>query len=57
MSATDEEYLRIVLDAIRVCALYKPKFGQGAKAGGLTLEQFRNLYQGDAFYLKHPLIF
>ena len=61
MSAADEEYLQIVLDAIRVCALYKPKFGQGAKAGGLTLEQFRDLYRGDAFYgwfgLDNPMMY
>lgn len=31
MSGTDGEYLQIVLDAIRVCAHYKPKFGQGAE--------------------------
>ena len=50
MSGTDEEYLQIVLDAIRVSALYKPKFGRGASGEGLTLEQFQDLYQGDAFY-------
>ena len=27
MTAADEEYLQIVLDAIGVCARYKPKFG------------------------------
>jgi len=61
MSATDEEYLQVVLDAIRVCAQYKPKFGQGAKGGGLTLKQFRELYRGDAFYswfgLDNPMIY
>ncbi len=61
MTARDEEYLQIVLDAIRVCALYKPKFGQGLKGEGLTLEQFRNLYQGDAFYswfgLDNPMMY
>ena len=61
MSATDEEYLQIVLDAVRVCARYKPKFGQGAKGEGLTLEQFRELYQGDAFYswfgLDNPMMY
>ena len=51
----------MVLDAIRVCALYKPKFGQGSKGGGLTLEQFQELYQGDAFYswfgLDNPMMY
>ena len=61
MNATDKEYLKIVLDAIRVCAHYSPKFGQGAKGGGLTLEQFRELYQRDAFYswfgLDNPMMY
>ena len=61
MNARDEKYLQIVLDAIRVCAHYKPKFGKGAKGGGLTLEQFRELYQGDAFYswfgLDNPMMY
>ena len=41
----DEDYLRIMLDAIKVCSHYKPKFGQGPKGGGLTLNQFQELYQ------------
>ena len=61
MRGADEEYLQIVLDAIRVCTHYKPKFGQGAKSGGLTLEQFRHLYQRDAFYswfgLDNPMMY
>lgn len=50
MDGSDEQYVQIILDAIRVYAQYRPKFGQGAKGGGLTLEQFRELYQGDSFY-------
>ncbi len=61
MNHLDEEYLQIVLDAIRVCARYKPKFGQGAKGGGLTFEGFRDLYRKDAFYswfgLDNPLMY
>lgn len=57
----DEEYLKIVLDAIRVCSQYKPKFGQGSKSGGLTLEQFQELYQVDPFYnwfgLDNPMMY
>ena len=60
MAAKDQAYLQIVLDAIRVCSQYKPKFGQGSKGGRSTLEQFRELYQGDAFYswfgLALPLV-
>ena len=61
MRAIDDEYLQIVLDAVRVCAQYKPKFGQGAKGEGLTFEQFRELYQGDVFYswfgLVNPMMY
>ena len=61
IDAKDEEYLQIVLDAIRVCSQYRPKFGQGSRGGGLTLEQFRELYQGDAFYswfgLDNPMMY
>ncbi len=61
METRDEEYLEIVLDAIRVCSQYRPKSGQGSKGGGLTLEQFRDLYQGDAFYswfgLDNPMMY
>lgn len=61
MKHTDSEYLQILLDAIRVCAHYKPKFGQGAKGDGLTLQQFRELYQADVFYswfgLDNPMMY
>lgn len=57
----DDTYLAIVLNPIRVCAKYKPKFGQGNAGLGLTLEQFRKLYQSDAFYnwfgLDNPLMY
>lgn len=45
----DEKYLQLVLEPIRVCANYKPKFGQGTKGDGLTLAQFQLLYQRDSF--------
>ncbi len=61
MSIKDKDYLQIVLDAIGVCSSYRPKFGQGAKGGGLTLEQFQELYQRDAFYswfgLDNPMMY
>ena len=61
MNGTDDEYMKIVLDAIRVCARYKPKFGQGVKGEGLTLEQFQDLYREDAFYswfgLDNPMLY
>lgn len=62
MTGTDREaeYLAIVLDPIRVCASYKPKFGQG-RAGGYDLVQFQKLYQADSFYswfgLDNPLMY
>jgi hypothetical protein len=57
----DARYLKAVLDPIRVCAKYKPKFGQGAAGDGLTLAQFQALYKSDAFYswfgLDNPLMY
>jgi hypothetical protein len=61
MMSKDEEYLKLVLEPISVCAHYKPKFGQGAKGGGLTLAQFQSLYQSDPFYswfgLDNPMMY
>lgn len=61
MIQSDAAYLDLVIQPIRVCATYKPKFGQGAKGGGLTLEQFQTLYQSDAFYnwfgLDNPMMY
>ena len=61
MPENDERYMQIVLDPIRVSARYKPKFGQGNKGGGLSLEEFQALYQSDPFYswfgLDNPLMY
>lgn len=61
VNVTDREYLQIVLDAIRVCARYKPRFGKRTRRDGLTLEQFQKLYRGDAFYswfgLDDPMMY
>lgn len=61
MDNQDAEYLKIVLDPIKICAHYKPKFGQGSKGNGLTLTQFQTLYQNDPFYswfgLDNPLMY
>lgn len=56
----DMQYLQVILDCIRVCGRYKPKFGQGRKEG-LTFEQFQDLYRRDPFYgwfgLDNPLMY
>ncbi|MFZ4791889.1 MAG: hypothetical protein ACOYMW_13535 [Candidatus Competibacteraceae bacterium] len=61
MNPNDAAYLDLVLEPIRVCAKYKPKFGQGSKGDGLTLAQFQTLYQSDPFYnwfgLDHPMMY
>jgi len=41
LKQNDAAYLDLVLEPIRVCAKYKPKFGQGAKGGGLTSLNFK----------------
>ena len=61
MKQNDAAYLEIILEPIRICARYKPKFGQGVKGEGLTLSQFQTLYQGDPFYgwfgLDNPMMY
>lgn len=61
MKQNDNKYLDLVLEPIRVCAKYKPKFGQGTKGDGLTLAQFQKLYQSDPFYswfgLDNPMMY
>jgi len=56
----DSKYLAILLSRIEVCKNYKPKFGQGSKAG-LTLQDFTELYHADTFYswfgLDNPLMY
>jgi hypothetical protein len=58
--ATDEKYLKLIADAVAVCADYRPKYGQGRKAG-LTLAEFQELYEADEFYswfgLSSPLMY
>ena len=56
----DEQYFLLLASAIRASAEYKPAFGQGRK-GGVTLEQFQQMYQADPFYrwvgLDSPLMY
>jgi len=55
----DQEYFEILAGAVKVCAQYKPKFGQGGD--GLTLRQFEILYGADPFYnwmgLNSPMMY
>lgn len=60
VEAMDAEYLDVVLEPIRVCAHYRPKFGQG-QGEGLTLREFQTLYRSDQFYnwfgLDNPMMY
>ncbi len=60
MRPSDATYMKTILDPIRACVNYKPKFGRGS-AGGVTLQQFQQLYGGDPFYswfgLDNPLLY
>jgi hypothetical protein len=57
----EDEYFQLLAGAIRVCAQYKPMFGQSRSAGGLTLAQFRQMYGADPFYswlgLDSPMMY
>lgn len=60
MEDQEQVYLEMLLKAIRVCADYRPRFGQGSQAG-LTTDQFTRLYSADPFYswfgLDSPLVY
>lgn len=57
---SDDAYLDILTRPIRICAAYKPTFGQGANAG-LDIAAFQTLYRADPFYswfgLDNPLMY
>lgn len=56
----DENYKKLVLEPIYVCARYKPKMGQG-RGEGYELAAFQKLYRADPFYswfgLDNPLMY
>ena len=56
----DARYLEIILDCVRVCSSYRPKFGQG-RGIGLTLGEFQDHYGKDPFYgwfgLDNPMMY
>ncbi|MDD9820574.1 MAG: hypothetical protein OXR07_06820 [Nitrospira sp.] len=60
MSTKDIHYLKTIVNCVRVCSKYKPRFGQG-QCEGLTLREFQNLYQGDPLYswfgLDNPMMY
>jgi len=52
-------YLNLILERLRTCAYYQPRFGQSTQ--GLSLEEFQVLYNADTFYtwfgLNRPLVY
>ena len=56
----DQHYLACLVNAIRVCADYRPKLGHGAKKG-YSLSEFEKMYRADPFYswvgLDNPLMY
>jgi len=58
--AQDREYLAYIVNAIRVCADYRPKLGHGADKG-YSLAEFQKMYRSDPFYnwvgLDNPLMY
>jgi hypothetical protein len=57
---SDERYLSLIRNALRVCLNYKPAFGYG-RGGGISLERFQQIYTEDEFYswfgLDSPLVY
>ncbi len=59
-SRREEEYLKRLLEPLRVCSRYQPKVGQGGRSG-LSVDEFQELYGADPFYswfgLDNPLMY
>jgi hypothetical protein len=57
----DLRYLAMIITPIRICANYKPMFGQSQGSEGLELREFQQLYQADVFYawfgMDNPLMY
>ncbi len=57
----EERYFNLLVAALHACIQYKPMFGKGRKGGGLTLEDFQQMYGSDPFYnwigLDSPLMY
>jgi len=57
---SDDRYLALIRNALRVCLNYKPAFGHG-KGDGISLERFQQIYRDDEFYswfgLDSPLVY
>lgn len=49
-SENDKIYRELVLEPLRKCADYTPKFGQGQSENGYTLEDFTRVYGADPLY-------
>ncbi len=56
----DAQYMACLVNAIRVCADYRPKLGHGGKKG-YSLADFQKIYGADPFYswvgLDNPLMY
>lgn len=56
----DQRYLAHIVNAIRVCANYRPKLEHGTGTG-YSLAEFQSMYQSDPFYswvgLDNPLMY
>jgi len=46
----DQIYRELILEPLRKCADYTPKFGQGQGENGYTLEDFTRVYSADPLY-------
>lgn len=56
----DARYIKLLIEPIKKCATYKPKFGTSGKAG-VSFDQFRSIYAKDPLYkwigLDSPLMY
>lgn len=50
MKNKEKQYLEIFLTPVRGCKTYRPKFGQGNRKEGVSLNEFKSIYSSDPFY-------
>lgn len=50
LNIKEKQYLKTFLMPISKCKNYRPKFGQGNREKGFSLNEFKTLYSSDPFY-------
>lgn len=50
MKVKEKHYLDVFLNPVKKCKDYKPKFGRGNSPQGVSVTEFKDMYESDPFY-------